>query len=78
MYTVEAAYVFSITLLVIAGLLTGAIRLQSKINGYTRSVLQEELQSHRPNGDKSFQPENFLRAATLFERDQDPAGGNES
>lgn len=78
MYTLEATYVFSITLLVIASLLTGAIKLQSKINGFTRSTLKNEVSSHQPDGEKSFQPEKFLRAATLFERDIDPAGGDAS
>ena len=34
MYTIEAAYIFSIILLVIGSLVTSAIKLQSKINGF--------------------------------------------
>lgn len=75
MYTLEAAYIFSMILLVIATILTGAMKLQSKINGFTRAALENEIESHLPEGTKEFQPEKFIRMATLFEQDQDPAEG---
>lgn len=75
MYTIEATYIFSIILLVIATILTSAMKLQSKINGFTRTALETEMQSHLPEGTKEFQPEDFIRMATLFEQDQDPAEG---
>lgn len=77
MYTLEAAYIFSIILLVIATILTSAIKLQSKINGFTRAALKTEIQSHLPEGSKEFQPEDFIRMVTLFEQDEDPAEGED-
>lgn len=77
MYTIEAAYIFSIILLVIGSLVTSAIKLQSKINGFTRSALETEINSHLPDDTKDFQPEDFIRMVTLFEQDIDPAEGEQ-
>ena len=77
MYTIEAAYIFSIILLIIGSLVTSAIKLQSKINGFTRSALETEVNSHLPDGAKDFQPEDFIRMVTLFEQDIDPAEGGQ-
>jgi hypothetical protein len=74
MNTLEATYIFSISLMVIATLITGAIKLQSKINTYTRTALETEINSHSPDGEKIFKPENFMRAVSIFEQDIDPAG----
>ena len=77
MYTIEAAYIFSIILLVIGSLVTSAIKLQSKINGFTRSALETEVNIHLPDGAKDFQPEDFIRMVTLFEQNIDPAEGEQ-
>lgn len=75
MHTIEAAYIFSIVLLVIGTMITSAIKLQSKINGFSRSVLETEIHSHQSDGAKNFQPEDFIRMVTVFEQDIDPAEG---
>ncbi|MBE6004054.1 MAG: hypothetical protein E7232_08240 [Lachnospiraceae bacterium] len=73
MNTLEAAYIFSISLLVIATLINGAIHLQSRINAYTRSALETEVDSHEAGGEKIFKPENFIREISIFEQDVDPS-----
>jgi hypothetical protein len=73
MNTIEATYVFSFTLLVIATLINGAVHLQSKINTFTRTAIEEELDSHKPDGEKIFKPEIFIREISIFEQDIDPA-----
>ena len=77
MYTIEAAYIFSIILLVIGSLVTSAIKLQSKINGFTRSATETAVNSHLPDGAKDFQPEAFIRMVTHVEPDIDPAEGEQ-
>ncbi|SFG33967.1 hypothetical protein [Oribacterium sp. WCC10] len=78
MNTLEATYIFSISFLVIATLINGAIHLQSKINAYTRTALESEIDSHKPDGEKIFKPENFIREISLFEQDKDPAEKGET
>ena len=53
MNTIEATYIFSFTFLVIATLINGAVHLQSKVNNYTRTALEEELDSHKADGEKN-------------------------
>ncbi len=77
MNTIEATYVFSISLMVIATIINGAIHLQTKINNYTRSALKTEINSHTADGEKIFKPENFIRTVSIFEQDIDPAGEGE-
>ncbi len=79
MNTLEATYIFSISFLVIATLINGAIHLQSRINNYTRDALETELNSHKADGEKIFKPENFIRGISIFEQDVDPAekGGSQ-
>ncbi len=77
MNTLEATYIFSIALMIIATIINGAIHLQTKINNYTRTAIETEINSHTPDGEKIFKPENFIRGVSIFEQDIDPAGEGE-
>lgn len=68
MHTIEAAYVFGITLLIIAALVNSTIHLHQKICDYAGVQLEAEIQSHTKDEPKVFRPEDFIRGATLFER----------
>ncbi len=71
MNTVESSYVFGITFLVIASLISSTIKLHQKITGFTREAMETEWQSHQKEEEKTqFRPEALCRAATLLESDE--------
>ncbi len=71
MNTIEASYIFGISFLVIASLISGTIKLHQKITGFTREAMQTEWQNHQKDESKEqFRPEELCRAATLLETDE--------
>ena len=74
MNTVEASYVSTITLLVIAVLINGAVRLHGQVTEYAGAVLEEEISAHTKDHEKSFRPEEFIRSITLLETDPEDTG----
>lgn len=72
MNTVEASYVFGITFLVIATLISGTIKLHQKVTGFTKEAMETEWQNHQKEEEKTqFRPEALCRAATLLESDEE-------
>lgn len=73
MYTIEATYVFTIVFLVIAFIINGTIKMENKVVVFAEEWIQTELNGHTEGNEKMYQPEAFVRGATLFEQDKDPA-----
>lgn len=72
MNTIESTYIISFTLIVILFLINGSVKLHNHITQYQRIELHEEIDSHTKGAPKLFQPELFIRGATLFIQDEDP------
>jgi hypothetical protein len=75
MHTIESAYIISFSLLVMLFLISGTVKIHNQITGTQRTELREEIDAHTKNSEKSFQPELFIRSATIFFQDEDPADG---
>lgn len=67
MNTIEISYVMGITLLVIASLITGSIRLHGKVTGASKEQLRIEAEGHRKDEEKDFRPEELMRRITLLD-----------
>lgn len=68
MNTIEASYVMGITLIVIASLVIGGIRLHETVTGTMKTQLRTEVAAHQKDGEKRFKPEAFMRMVTLLEK----------
>lgn len=67
MNTVEAAYIFAITILTTALLISAAIRLHEDITGSYIEDFKIEVSTHSKDNEKNFKVEKFIRAMTLIE-----------
>ena len=70
MHTIEAAYIFALSMMVILTLTSSTIRLNKQVITETRNLLQEEVESHKEGGSKGFRPEDFIRSVTLLEKEK--------
>lgn len=70
MHTIEAAYIFALSMMIILTLTSSSIRLNKQVVTETRTLLQAELESHEEGGSKSFRPEDFIRSVTLLEKEK--------
>lgn len=67
MNTVEAAYIFAITILSTALIISAAIRLHEDITGSYINDFKTEYSYHQKDMEKNFKVEKFIRALTLLE-----------
>lgn len=71
MHTIEAAYVMGVVLLVLLGIVNGGVQLHNTVVSGIRQELQAEISSHSKDGEKEFRPEEFMRMATLFQKEEE-------
>jgi hypothetical protein len=70
MHTIEAAYIFALSMMVMLTLTSSTIRLNKQVITETKALLQEEVESHEEGGSKGFRPEDFIRSVTLLEKEK--------